>query len=102
MKHIKRCELGNILAPVNEAGGKWMTTGKGTPHAATGGRGKVGPQARVKFGSTSVPIYLLESKERRHLILAQYHDGKRIRRVLVPELLMELIAARARDRASKT
>ena len=49
-----------------------------------------------------MPIYLLESKERRHLILAQYHDGKRIRRVLVPELLMELIAARARDRASKT
>ena len=65
---------------MNEAGDKMVTNGRGTPNGPTGKRGKAGPHATVKFGSASVPIYLLESKGRIRFILAHYRDGKRIRK----------------------
>ena len=64
---------------MNEAGDKLVTNCKGTPNGPTARRGKAGPYATVKFGSASVPIYLLESNGRRRFILAHYRDGKRMR-----------------------
>ena len=63
-----------------------MTNSGATPNGTTQKRGKAGPHATVKFGSASVPIYLLESNGRRRFILAHYRDGKRMRKAF-PDLV---------------
>jgi integrase len=64
---------------MNEAGDKLVTNCGGLSNIRAPKREKAGPHATVKFGSASVPIYLLDSKGRRRFILAHYRDGKRIR-----------------------
>jgi hypothetical protein len=70
---------------MNGAGDKMVTNGNADSNNRSRKGGKAGPIATVKFGSSSVPIYLSESNGRKRYFIAHYRDGKRIRKAF-PDL----------------